>query len=264
MIPHMNLVEHLWPSAPEIYPWMTASLPALEAAFGKPRRLLGGGMFGQAFDMGYGTVVKITMSVGEVRAAEHIIQVRRETPLEGFVYLEAPVLLGEFDNHLISMKRPSPLWAIPKSLVEPLPIGEVRVVNRVTRIGRHPALASFSKERLEQEILDGSINHSSVGTPFEFASETAQDWVHATKPAQKKKLLREYDHWVSRIQEVPDFEGVGASMEEFTDRTGVPLFDVRPENCGRTLDGRIVCFDLMEPEPHLLHRQESFRPKVPR
>lgn len=260
----MTSIEHLWPSAPEIYPWMAASYPALVEHFGKPRRLLGGGMFGQAFDMGYGSVVKITMSVGEVAAAEHIIQVRKETPLEGFVYLEAPVLLGEFDNHLISMKKPSPLWAIPKSQVEPLPIGEVRAVNRTTRIGRHPALASYSKERLEQEILDGSIDRSSVGTPFEFASETAQDWVHATKHAQKKKLLREYDHWVRVIKDVQDFEYIGTSMEDFTDRTGVPMFDVRPENCGRTMDGRIVCFDLMEPEVHKLHRTESFRPKVPR
>lgn len=271
-----SVVDHWWPSlvgsrtnpvnAAEIYPWIQRAMPELEKAFGQPKRLLGGGMFGQAFDMGYETVVKVTMSSGEASAAEHIIQVRRESPLEGFVYLEAPVLLGEFHNHLISTTKPSPLWAIPKVLVHPLPIGEVRAVNRASWIARHPAAARFQGfETLQESVVRGEIERGSLGTPFEFASETAQDWVEAKTSAQKKKLLREYDHWVGVIQDVPGFESVGVSMEEYTDRTGVPMHDVRPENCGLTADDRIVCFDLMEPEPRrMINRRESLRPKARR
>lgn len=260
----MSLIEHPWPSAPEIYPWVAASYPALVEHFGKPRRLLGGGMFGQAFDMGDGLVVKITMAAGEVSAAEHIIQIRRQTALDGFVYLETPVLLGEYPNHLISLKRPSPLWAIPKLLVEPLTIGEIRAVNRATRRARHKSLATLSKLELEQRLLDGSVDHDSVGTPFEFASETAQAWVDTESPAKKRRLLSEYSLWTIDIQTIAGFEFVGASMEEFLDLTGTPLFDVRPENCGRTMDGRVVCFDLMEPEKHTHHRRTTVVPKAPR
>lgn len=251
MIPEM----HAYPA--DVYPWMVPALPALEGRFGAPRSILGGGMFGQAFDMG-GPVVKVTTSPGEVEAVRKVIELRKDGhELRGFVHLRyaEPANLGDFDVWIVSKKKRSPLWAVMKERVEPI---DYKAIGRNLRRARfkHPDYKTI--EELEEE------GHTEFANPFELASETAQDWVEAT-PKGRARLVKEYRRWVGEIGDVDGFEDIASSMEEFLDLTGFPLFDVQLWNCGRILRGdrRIVCFDFMLPEVRTVRRGVNrWRPKI--
>ncbi len=253
------------PSETELYPWIAESLPALEERFGRPKKVLGGGMFGQAFDMGDGLVVKVTDAPGEAAAAATVVTMINggmRSEVLGLVYVEEPVLLGEYNDYVLSAKKLSPLWAIPKIKIVPFPIETIRAINRGNRMGRHKHFVDFSRERLQEGLKYGTIDAGMLGTPFEFASETAQEWVEAGKSkAKQRKLMYEYLGWVEKIRDIPDFGDVADSMENYADHTGIPLFDVRPENCGTTADGTVVCYDFMNPQS-MKTSKPSMRPKL--
>lgn len=130
------------------------------------------------------------------------------------------------------------IWAVRTERVEPLDEG------------RGPVLALRIPTLFNRIKVFAWPSSEDFGSPFEFASEASGDWRDAKTPTEKNALLDEYRHYIRVIRGIDGFEDVGASMEEFLNVTGVPLYDIRPENCGRILHGnrRIVCFDLMTPE----------------
>lgn len=247
-----------------LYPWIVQVMPALRERFGTPRALLGGGMSGMAFDID-GSVVKVTLSPQEVEAVQRVVALRLEgAELPGLAHFDygGPVSLGSVRGP----DGPATAYAILKERVVPV---DAAAVNRSVKMPRVVAKNDC------RSMADGDYDADQLGTPFEFASETAQDWAEATK-ACRSKLLREYGRWTDEIAEAPSmdfaraglrldgFQGVAASMDEFLELTGIPLWDVRPENCGRSKFGtkQIVCYDFEVPHVRReVYRNVSRRPK---
>jgi len=244
-------------------------MPALRERFGDPRAVLGGGMSGMAFEMDGGLVLKVTLSPQEAEAVQRVVALRLEgAELPGLAHFDyaGPVSLGVVKEPYGPKTDSATAYAIMKERVVPL---DAAAVNRSVKMPRIIVKNDY------RSMAAGDYDASDLGTPFEFASETAQDWVEATK-ARRPKLLREYGRWTDVIAEVPvfdstakqlrldGFQNVAASMDEFLELTGIPLWDVRPENCGRSRFGKkqIVCYDFEVPHVRCeRYLTESRRPK---
>jgi len=240
-----------------LYPWVASVMPALQERYGAPRALLGGGMSGMAFEMDGGLVVKVTLSPQEAEAVQRVVALRLDgAELPGLAHFDfaGPVSLGIVKEPFGPKTDSATAYAIVKERVVPL---DAAAVNRAVKMPRVVVKNDY------RSMAAGDYDASDLGTPFEFASETAQDWIEATK-ARRAKLLREYGRWTDVIEDVDGFAAVAASMDEFVDLTGIPLWDVRPENCGRSKFGKkqIVCYDFEVPHARAEWvRRESRRPK---